>query len=75
MQLRRHSLLEVCLNTASGFAVSFLVGLVVYPWFGWVITPGQNFWIVAIYTGVSLVRSYFWRRFFNWLAIRGLLCH
>lgn len=66
MQKRRHSLLEACLNTATGFCISYLLGLFVFPLFGFKVTLSQNFWIVLIYTVVSIVRSYIWRRTFNW---------
>lgn len=71
MQLRRHSIAEVCLNTASGFVVSYLAGLVIFPAAGMPVTPGQNFLVVTMYTGISLVRSYLWRRLFNrWSLVK-----
>ena len=73
MQSARHSAIEALLNTASGFAVSMLVGPIVFPWFGFRPSVGENAAIVAIYTGVSIVRSYFWRRLFNWLHVTGRL--
>lgn len=71
-QKRRHSLLEASLNTATGFCISYLLGLFIFPLFGFPVTPAQNFWIVLIYTVVSIVRSYIWRRTFNWWHHR---CH
>jgi biotin transporter BioY len=64
-QCRKHSVLEVCLNTTSGFLLSFAATFVVFPWFG-LRSTSANFWITVIYTVISLVRSYFWRRLFNW---------
>lgn len=69
-QLRRHSAAEAAASTATGFAISYAVGLWVYPAFGWHISHQENFWIVLIFTGVSLVRQYLWRRVFNWLQWR-----
>lgn len=63
-QLRRHSLLEALLNTASGFVLSYLLGLWLFPAFGFPVTHGQNTIIVLTYTVLSLLRSYIWRRVF-----------
>lgn len=64
-QTRRHSILETCLNTTSGFLLSYGAAFFVFPAFG-LHSSKANFWITVIYTGISLVRSYFWRRAFNW---------
>lgn len=73
MQKRRHSMLEAFLNTASGFLVSLMIGPIILPWFGFVPTFGQNVTVVTIYTAVSVVRSYLWRRAFVWLHTNGAL--
>ena len=65
-QPRKHSWLEASCNTASGFVVSYLVGLVVYPMLGWHISQLQNAQVVGVFTVISIVRSYAWRRAFNW---------
>jgi hypothetical protein len=68
-----HSLVEALLNTASGFIVSMGVGPVVFPLFNFHPTLAENTAIVAIYTAISIVRSYIWRRLFNWLHTTGRL--
>lgn len=65
MQPVKHSILETILNTASGFAVSWAMTLLVLPWFGFKASYSQGFSITVIFTVVSVVRSYFWRRLFN----------
>lgn len=71
MQLRRHSFLEACLNTASGFVVSFTATFVVFPWMlGVQTTIEENFWITVFFTVISVIRSYLWRRAFNYLEAR-----
>lgn len=65
MQPKLHSLLEAILNTASGFIISFIVATISFPLFGFNSTPIQNFWLVSIFTIVSILRSYIWRRVFN----------
>lgn len=72
MQTRLESLIEALANIATGMAVSFLLGMLVYPLFGFAVTPTQNLWIVIIFTTVSLLRSYLWRRWFNQLLVRRL---
>jgi hypothetical protein len=70
MQPRKHSLIETCLNTASGFVLSFFAGLFVYPSFGCRLTIQQNFWVTVVFTFISVARGYFWRRLFNWFQWR-----
>lgn len=65
MQLRRHSLLEACLNTASGFVLSLAAGYLIFPMLGWQISHSQNLAAVSMFTVISVVRSYAWRRIFN----------
>lgn len=72
-QRRAHSALEASLSTASGFVLSYAVGLVVYPLMGWRLSPAQNFWVVLVFTVLSLVRQYLWRRGFNWMHQQGWL--
>ncbi len=71
MQTRLMSLIETCLSTAIGFAVSFGLGAVVYPLLGWAVTPGQNAIVVLIFTVASILRGYCVRRLFNWVHGRG----
>jgi hypothetical protein len=65
-QSRTTSLLEASLNTASGFILSYLVWmLVAAPLLDIPVNHHDTFWITVLFTGVSLVRSYVWRRLFN----------
>lgn len=70
MQLRRHSFLEVCLNTASGFIVSYAATFLAFPAIGVHTSAGQNLAVTGIFTVISIVRSYIWRRLFNYLDNR-----
>jgi len=65
-QLKRHSAAEAVMNTASGFAISYAAGFFIFPTLGWQVTPEQNLAAVSFYTAISVVRSYLWRRAFNW---------
>ena len=66
MQTRIGSATEAVLNVASGFVLSmFIWQLIANPLFGYDVTLIENFGLTAIFTVVSVVRSYLWRRFFN----------
>jgi len=65
MQSKRSSFMEACLNTATGFVISYLAGWLVFPLFGFDWTPGKGLALTLIFTGISIVRSYIWRRIFN----------
>lgn len=69
-QSKLESHLEAFANLASGFILSFLVWrFVVGPLIeaGYIhpATTTGSFEIVFIFTVISYIRSYFWRRFFN----------
>ena len=71
MQTRKGSLLEATLNIGSGFIVAMLVWqLIAAPLFGYEVTLYDNFWLTMIFTVVSVVRSYFWRRLFNYYIVK-----
>ena len=72
MQTRRHSVLEVTLNLVTGFLVALLLGRVLYPLFHLKVTFADNFWLTVIFTAVSFIRSYIFRRVFNWLTYRTM---
>jgi hypothetical protein len=59
------SFAEAMLNILVGCGVALVTQIVVFPWFGIHIPLSDDLWITAIFTVVSLVRSYFLRRMFN----------
>lgn len=65
MQSKLSSLTETALNTLSGFVLSIITSYVIFPLYGVHIPASSNFGIVATFTVVSIVRGYFWRRYFN----------
>lgn len=73
MQSRKHSFLEALLNTASGFLTSLLTQWLVFPWFNLHPSLRENLALTAIFTIVSIARSYAWRRIFNHLNSHGRL--
>lgn len=64
-QSRRMSLVETLANTGSGILISWLVGLVVYPLYGFAVGGGQALALTLTFTVVSVARSYCWRRAFE----------
>lgn len=73
MQKRRHSLLEALANTFSGFLVSLATAAYVFPLFGFHSTMKENISITLIFTIISIIRSYAWRRLFVWLHANSWL--
>lgn len=70
MQSQWESMIETFLNTASGFAISWLLTTWVLPLYGFAVTAGQGFQITCIFTVISVLRSYLWRRTFNLIVIK-----
>ena len=65
MQSRLGSLIETVVNMGIGFVVALISQLVIFPWYGIVVDMHANVEITAWFTVVSLVRTYFVRRWFN----------
>ena len=66
MQTKFGSFVESWANIAIGFTINYVANLLILPAFGFAsLTPGKNFMIGVIYTGISLVRSYVLRRTFT----------
>ena len=57
VQRKTHSLIESIVNTFSGFVVSYIAGLVVFPLFGWDATLTEIGGVTLIYTALSVVRK------------------
>ena len=63
-QSRTLSAIETTLNISSGFCVAWLMTFYVLPMWGYQYSVGQAIEITALYTAVSWLRSYLWRRIF-----------
>ena len=68
-QTRRMSLIEALTNVAVGYGIAVVTQMAVFPLFGLHATLAQNMMMGAIFTVVSIIRSYALRRAFE--AIRG----
>lgn len=67
MQTRLQSLFEAFLNVAIGYGVAVGAQLLVFPLFDIIVPLSSNLLIGALFTAVSLARSYCVRRLFNHL--------
>ncbi len=68
-QSRRMSLVESLVNIAAGYGIALVAQMMILPLFGIHIPASQHAMISALFTMVSLVRSYTLRRFFNWVGV------
>jgi len=67
-QSRALSLLEALANVGLGWLVALATQLLAFPLVGIQASLQQNLVLGAIFTGVSLARSYLLRRLFNRIA-------
>ncbi len=64
-QSRTMSLVESFTNVAVGYGIAVITQIVVFPLFGLTTTLTENMAIGAIFTVVSIARSYCLRRLFE----------
>ena len=67
-QSRRLSLLEAVTNVTVGYVLAVATQIVVFPWFGLQASLGDNLAIGAVFTSISLLRGYAFRRLFEFIA-------
>ena len=65
MQSRWMSLVEAVTNIVVGYGLAVLTQIIVFPLFGLHASLSENLLIGCVFVGVSLVRSFAIRRFFN----------
>lgn len=65
MQSRKHSAIESVANVAVGYGVAVAAQCLVFPLFGVHLPLHENLAIGAVFTVISLIRSYALRRLFN----------
>lgn len=69
-QSRLMSLIEAVANVAVGYGVAVGTQLLVFPWFGLPARLSDALGIGAIFTLVSVLRSYALRRVFETIRVR-----
>lgn len=62
-QSREASALEAAANVLVGYVLAILGQLAIFPVYGLAVTLPQSLGIGAIFTGLSMARSYMLRRF------------
>ena len=72
VQPKLESLFESVLNVLVGFIISVIATLIVLPLFGFAVTGGQSIVISAVFTVLSIARSYFLRRLFERWRLRKI---
>ena len=65
IQFINRDILESVIDVGSGFFISILIQLTIFPLFNMHPTIFENFQIALIFTAVSMTRSALWRRFFR----------
>lgn len=70
-QSRVMSLVESLANVAVGYGLAVVTQLLVFPLFGLHTTLEQNLMIGAIFTVVSIARSFALRRLFEAIRVRN----
>jgi hypothetical protein len=65
------SLIEAVANVALGYLVAVAAQIAVFPVFAIEVSLADNLAIGAVFTGVSILRSYLLRRLFEAIRVRG----
>jgi len=71
-QSRRTSLVEAIANVAVGYGVAVTTQVLVFPVFGLQASLADNLLIGAVFTVVSMGRSYLLRCLFEAVRVRGI---
>jgi hypothetical protein len=70
-QSRKASLFESVLNCVIGIGIAIVGQEIVFPLYGIRVSLWTSGEIALIFTGISMLRSYALRRFFEWARISG----
>lgn len=70
-QSRAMSLVEAVVNVGVGYAVAVITQILIFPVFGLHTTLAQNLKMGAVFTVVSIARSYILRRLFEAIRMRS----
>ena len=70
-QSRVMSLVEAITNVAVGYGVAVLTQILIFPIFGLHTTLAQNLKMGAVFTVVSIARSFALRRLFEAIRVQG----
>ena len=65
------SLVEALENVIVGYGLAVATQLIVFPRLGLAVSIGDSLLIRAVFTAVSIARSYLLRRLLEWLRLNG----
>ena len=71
-QSRAMSMFEAAANVAVGYGVAVVTQILIFPIFGLHTTLAQNLIMGAVFTVISVARSFALRRLFEAVRVRGL---
>ncbi len=71
-QSRKMSMLEIVTGTSIGLIVSLASNVVIFHAMGKQMTWHENIQMTAYFTVISIIRSFYVRRLFNWLDVIGI---
>ena len=69
-QSRLMSLIEAITNVIVGYGVAVVTQILIFPIFGLHTTLAQNLQMGLVFTGVSIIRSFLFRRLFEAILVR-----
>ena len=70
LQSKLWSFIEAVVNTVASFLIGVVVNWLLLPMFGYHPSFSASMAMTAVFAAVSIVRSYLFRRFFNWIGTR-----
>lgn len=73
MDLVTRHLLESVINVLIGYGIAIITQYAVFPVFGIHMPLHEHLLMGLLFTVVSIIRSYYVRRLFNWLHIKEIL--
>lgn len=68
-QSRAMSLVEAIANVIVGYGVAVITQILIFPVFGLQTTLAQNLKMGAVFTGISIIRSFALRRLFERIRV------
>lgn len=71
-QSRRMSFIESVVNVLIGYAIAVASQYAIFPLFGVHIPLKEHLLMGGLFTVVSVIRSYYVRRLFNWFHTRRI---
>lgn len=72
-QKKKHSLLEVVINTIIGYLIACFANYYLLPLWGYKVSVQDSMTIAILFTIISVLRGYLLRRLFNLLHVYEIM--